>query len=83
VARRFELALAVLLSGAAAAAVDSLQLLRVDALETLPAAAAALGEAVRALRGGGDATRALLAARRAIAGDAVAAAGLPAWSEAW
>jgi hypothetical protein len=47
-----------------APAVDSLTLLRVDALADAPALAAALGEAIEAIRGGRDATAALVRARR-------------------
>jgi hypothetical protein len=59
--------------------VDSLQLLRIDALETEPRFAAALGEAVTALRTGQDATGALIRARRLLAGPLQAASGLEAW----
>src|SRR5690606_12049400 len=48
----------------ATAAGDSLQLLRADALRSAPPLAAALGEAVDALRAGRDATEPLARARR-------------------
>jgi hypothetical protein len=52
------------LAASPAAAVDSLTLLRVDALADAPRLAAALGEAVELLRAGRDATDALVRARR-------------------
>jgi hypothetical protein len=64
----------------AAAAIDSLLLLRVDALGDDPSLAAALDEAVRRLRGGEDATDALRRARRAANGATVARPALPRWS---
>ncbi|HEX6631280.1 MAG TPA: hypothetical protein VF048_09325, partial [Gemmatimonadaceae bacterium] len=90
-ARRLDAAL-VLLEGAsgagasgaasarAGAAIDSLLLLRVDALGEDPALAGALDEAVRRLRGGQDATDALRRARRAASGATVARPALPRWS---
>jgi hypothetical protein len=59
-------------------ALDSLQLLRIDALETEPRFAAALGDAVTALRNGRDATAPLISARRLLAGPLQQTAGLPA-----
>ena len=47
---------------------DSLLLLRVDALADQPSLAAALGAAIEDLRAGRDATRTLRAARRALDG---------------
>jgi hypothetical protein len=83
-AARFERAVALVIAGQGAAAVDSLQLLRVDALAAAPEAAVVLAAAVRALRGGGDVSALLLAARRRLSGEAMRArGGLPAWSEAW
>jgi hypothetical protein len=60
-------------------ALDSLQLLRIDALETQPRFAAALGEAVTALRNGRDATGPLISARRLLAGPLRQTPGLSAW----
>jgi len=77
-ARRLDAALD-LLAGAPAAAVDSLLLLRVDALGDDPPLAAALDEAVRRLRRGEDATAALRQARRAAAGEPAAEPSLPRW----
>jgi hypothetical protein len=63
------------------AAADSLMLLRLDALADAPAFAAALGDAVQAMRAGlGDAATAALArARRALAGPVVARDSLGRW----
>jgi hypothetical protein len=63
------------------AAADSLLLLRIDALADAPAFAAALGEAVQAMRSGlGDAATAALArARRALAGPIVTRDSLGRW----
>ena len=60
-------------------ALDSLQLLRIDALETEPRFAGALGEAVTALRSGRDATAPLISARRLLAGSLRQSPGLSAW----
>ena len=60
--------------------VDSLQLLRIDALDAEPRFAAVLGEAVTALRNGRDATGSLIRARRALAGPLHSEPGLGAWS---
>ena len=64
------------------AAVDSLVLLRLDALPDAPALAAALGDAVEALRRGRDATAALGRARRLAVGEPRVADTLPAWEGA-
>lgn len=64
------------------AAVDSLQLLRIDALGTEPRFAAALGEATSALRAGRDATAALISARRILAGSPKAISPLEPWDVA-
>lgn len=64
------------------AAVDSLQLLRIDALGTEPRFAAALGEATSALRAGRDATAALISARRILAGSPRAISPLEPWDVA-
>jgi hypothetical protein len=71
-----------MLATAPAAAVDSLLLLRVDALERSPALAAALRDAIDALRSGRDATEPLARARR-IAVGAPRARAAPAWGGAW
>lgn len=76
-------AVAVLASREPAAAADSLLLLRVDVLTTDPALARALGDAAEALRRGGDATAALVRARRVAAGGAGAAPAPGAWRGAW
>ena len=81
-ARRFDRALALVVS-APDAATDSLVLLRIDAIATAPALAAAIGEAVEALRTGRDATAALAKARRAAAGEPASRASLPAWGAGW
>jgi hypothetical protein len=80
-ARRFDAALGRLASEPAAA-VDSLMVLRVEALESAPALAAALGPAIDALRAGRDATAALVRARRIAAGAALVTRG-SAWGGAW
>jgi hypothetical protein len=65
----------------AAAAVDSLLLLRIDALDGLPSFAAALGDAADALRRNqrDRATDALVRARRALAGPAIVRDSLGRW----
>ncbi len=67
---RFDAALALLSRGAdgAAAAVDTLTMLRVDVLVGEPGLAAALGAAIEDLRAGRDATATLRAARRELTG---------------
>jgi len=65
------------------AAIDSLVLLRVEALDTAPALAAALSDVIDALREGRDATASLASARRLADGSVRASAGLRAWSGAW
>ena len=66
----------------AAAAIDSLMLMRVDALDESPALAAALGAAVDDLRAGRDATESLLAVHRQLAGPAERARQTR-WSGSW
>lgn len=66
----------------AAAAVDSLTLLRIDALADQPAFAAALSAALEDLRAGRDATASLRAARSALVG-APERGRHPRWSGAW
>jgi hypothetical protein len=61
-------------------ALSMLLLLRAELLETSSSAAAALAEAVDAIRGPTDATRALLAARRALGGERRAPSAVGAWS---
>ena len=81
-ARRFDRALEMLAS-APAAATDSLLLLRIDAIAAAPGLAAALGEAIEALRTGRDATAPLARARRSLGGEAEARAVLPQWGAGW
>ena len=80
-AERFDAALDDL-AGNPAAAIDSLLALRVDALESAPALAAALAPAIDSLRAGHDATNALVRARRIAAGTTVARVE-SAWDGAW
>lgn len=77
---RFARAVA-LLDRSPAAAVDSLLLLRIDALSASPTFAAALGDAADALRRGKSdvAAAALARARRALAGAAVVRDSLSRW----
>lgn len=75
---RFDAALGLVRS-APAAAVDSLLLLRLDLLDRDMAAANAIEAAANALRGGRDATAALIRARRSIASVSAAPAALSAW----
>jgi len=84
-ARRAErLANAIVLSATApAAAIDSLVLLRVEALDAAPTLAAALGDALDAMRNGRDATAWLSRARRVADGGLRASSPLRAWSGAW
>jgi len=84
-ARRAErLANAIVLSATApAAAIDSLVLLRVEALDAAPTLAAALGDALDAMRNGRDATALLSRARRISDGGLRASSPLRAWSGAW
>jgi hypothetical protein len=67
----------------AAAAIDSLVLLRVEALDAAPSLAAAIADAVDAMRGGRDATALLARARRIADGSTRARGPLRAWSGAW
>ncbi len=66
-----------------AAAVDSLALLRVDALTDAPRLAAELAAAVDSLRSGKDATAPLARARRMAAGAPVTHAHASEWGGAW
>jgi hypothetical protein len=61
-------------------AMTELALMRVEALQTLPDFAAALGDASDAIRAGKDATLPLLRALRALDGPPATTAGLPAWT---
>ncbi|MEP7324939.1 MAG: hypothetical protein ABI836_03235 [Gemmatimonadota bacterium] len=61
-------------------AVDSLTVLRVDALEDAPQFAQALALALADMRTGRDATESLVQARRLLAGAPAATADLTAWS---
>jgi hypothetical protein len=65
-----------------AAALDSLLLLRLDAIGDAPTLAGALGAAVDALRSGRDASAALVRARRLSLGEPVARDSLGRWSGA-
>ena len=65
-----------------AAAIDSLLALRVDALTSAPALAAALAPAIDSLRSGRDATEPLVRARRIAAGVTVERNNSP-WGGAW
>ena len=84
--RRLERAL-TLLAGAhvpqRSAAIDSLLLLRVDALAEAPALAASLATAIDVLRAGRDATAALASARRALGEAPLVTPGLSSWGSAW
>ena len=80
--RRFASAIE-LLAKKPANAIRDITLLRVEALSTSPAFAAALSDAIDAFRKGTDATNSLLRARRALSGEPVAQPGLPSWSSAW
>lgn len=81
-ASRFSDAIAML-PDASARAMRALTLLRVDAIAAAPSFAAALGEAVEALRSGRDVTMPLLRARRALHGEPSGRPGLPGWSGGW
>ena len=80
-ATRFDDALHRLASDPSAA-IDSLLALRVDALTSAPALAAALAPAIDSLRGGRDATAPLVRARRIAAGVTVDRSNSP-WGVAW
>lgn len=81
-ARRYTAAIE-LLGTEPGAAIDSLLLLRIDALGEAPALAAALGDAIAVLQAGRDATPALVRARRAIEGGDASASPLGRWSGGW
>jgi hypothetical protein len=66
-----------------AAAIDSLVLLRVESLEAAPPLAAAVAEALDAMRNGRDATSLLARARRIADGTVRGAGRLGAWSGVW
>jgi hypothetical protein len=86
-AARFAAALRGLGSGSSGptlrATVDSLLVLRLDEVESSPALAAALAEAIDALRAGRDATAPLARARQAIIGEPAVRDTLPRWGAAW
>ena len=66
-----------------AAATDSLLLVRMDAIANAPALARALADATEQLRAGGDATAALVRARRLANGGAVVRDARAAWRGEW
>jgi hypothetical protein len=84
-ARRAErLAAAIeLASRAPAAAIDSLVLLRVESLDAAPRLAAAIADALDALRNGRDASTLLSRARRVADGTVRGAGRVGAWSGVW
>ncbi len=65
------------------AAADTLLLLRIDLLERASAAGDALGAAANALRGSGNATAALVVARRALVGTVPRRSALGTWGAPW
>jgi hypothetical protein len=77
---RFNAALDLIQKRQDARALSELALLRVDALQSLPDFATALGQATDAIRTGRDATLPLLRARRALEGPPESTPGLPLWS---
>jgi hypothetical protein len=79
---RFDAALAIARSAPAAAA-DSLLLVRLDLVDHDASAMRAVEAAANALRRTGDATAALVRARRALAGPPPRRAPLTAWSAPW
>lgn len=79
---RFAAALDLLTSDSALAAVDTLMVIRVDALGEQPELAAALGSAIDQLRAGRDATESLVATHRLLAGKPVTSSQTR-WSGAW
>ncbi len=78
-AQRLERALRRLTDGDRAVAMDSLTVLRADALTPDPALAVALGAALEELRKGTDAAAELQRARRLAAGALTSRGGLPRW----
>jgi hypothetical protein len=79
---RFDAALTLSLRNPAAA-VDSLLVLRLDLLDRDAAGARALDAAANALRGGRDATDAMIRARRALSGGVTRRDALSLWGAAW
>jgi hypothetical protein len=79
---RFDRAVAIARTAASAAA-DSLLLLRIELLDRDAPAAQAVGAAADALRKAGDATDALVKARRALVGAGARRTGLSAWGTPW
>jgi hypothetical protein len=78
---RFDMALQMVRT-TPSAAVDSLLLLRLDLLDRDVAAARAIEAAANALRGGHDATNALIRARRMLAATPAVATALTTWGSA-
>ena len=72
-----------LVTRSASAAIDSLVLLRVESLDAAPPLAAALGDAIDAMRNGRDATGLLARVRRIAEGGTRSAGRLGAWSGVW
>jgi hypothetical protein len=72
-----------LASKAPAAAIDSLVLLRVESLDAAPQLAAALADALDAMRNGRDAVGLLARARRIADGNVRGAGRIGAWSGVW
>jgi hypothetical protein len=72
-----------LASRSPAAAIDSIVLLRVESLDASPQLAAALADALTAMRSGRDATTSLARARRIADGSVRGAGGIGAWSGVW
>jgi len=66
-----------------ASSVETLTLMVVATLRSQPVLAAALGDAVTAIKRGNDATLPLLRARRSLDGSTGAIDSLPAWSGSW
>ena len=73
----------VLAASSPPAAIDSLVLLRVESLDAAPALAAAIADALDAMRNGRDATSLLSRARRVADGGVRGSGPLRAWSGAW
>jgi hypothetical protein len=72
-----------LASRSPAAAIDSIVLLRVESLDAAPQLAAALADALAAMRNGRDATSSLARARRIADGSVRGAGSVGGWSGVW
>jgi len=72
-----------LASRSPAAAIDSMVLLRVESADAAPQLAAALGDALAAMRSGREATGLLVRARRIAEGTLRASGQLSGWSGVW